>query len=227
MALKLNILPPSVNNMCVRVFVRAAGLDFEEVNVFGETRSEAYLAKNPSHLTPSIEVDGLPKGLLWESCAIMAYLANRHNKTEFYPTNLETRAMIDNANFYLIGSLYPLVQKATYPRLRFQGYPGDVATSDASETAKEAARKASADAIAPVLEVFRKFFIHKDGFIAGNHPTIADMRLAATLEFLPVIDYALPSWTSDYMKRVETALGTAYTEPAADVRGYIAHLKSQ
>src|SRR5205823_6128392 len=32
---KLNILEPSVNNMCVRVFVRAAGLDFEEENVWG------------------------------------------------------------------------------------------------------------------------------------------------------------------------------------------------
>ena len=29
MSLKLNMLPPSVNNMSVRVFVRAAGLPFE------------------------------------------------------------------------------------------------------------------------------------------------------------------------------------------------------
>ena len=33
MTLKLNMLPPSVNNMSVRVFVRAAGLPYEEENV--------------------------------------------------------------------------------------------------------------------------------------------------------------------------------------------------
>jgi glutathione S-transferase len=37
-----------------------------------------------------------------------------------------------------------------------------------------------------------------------------------------VIDPELPNWTKEYMERVETALGDAYSEPAADVRGYIA-----
>src|SRR5205085_10645788 len=35
----LNILEPSVNNLTVRIFVRAAGLDFEEVDVWGKTTS--------------------------------------------------------------------------------------------------------------------------------------------------------------------------------------------
>ena len=34
---KLNILRPSVNNLTVRIFVRAAGLDTEEVDVWGKT----------------------------------------------------------------------------------------------------------------------------------------------------------------------------------------------
>ena len=37
-AITLNVLKPSVNNLTVRVFVRAAGLDFEEVDVWGKTR---------------------------------------------------------------------------------------------------------------------------------------------------------------------------------------------
>src|SRR4051812_48439361 len=32
----LSILKPSVNNLTVRVFVRAAGLDFEEIDVWGK-----------------------------------------------------------------------------------------------------------------------------------------------------------------------------------------------
>ena len=33
----LSILKPSVNNLTARIFVRAAGLDFEEVDVWGKT----------------------------------------------------------------------------------------------------------------------------------------------------------------------------------------------
>ena len=64
-------------------------------------------------------------------------------------------------------------------------------------------------------------------FIGGAHPSIADIRLAATLEFLAVIDYPLPTWAKHYMAAMEKSLGAAYAEPAADVRGYIAHVKSQ
>ena len=53
------------------------------------------------------------------------------------------------------------------------------------------------------------------------------MRLAATLEFLRAIDYDFPAWAEEYMAAMEQALGEAYTEPAADVRGYIEHVKSQ
>ena len=53
------------------------------------------------------------------------------------------------------------------------------------------------------------------------------MRWAASLEFLRVIDYPFPQWAEDYMARVEEALGDAYSEPVADVRGYIDYVSSQ
>ena len=74
----LNILKPSVNNLTVRIFVRAAGLEFEEQDVWGKTTTPEYLAKYPAHLTPMLEEEGLPRGALGESCAIMAYLCNKH-----------------------------------------------------------------------------------------------------------------------------------------------------
>ena len=67
----------------------------------------------------------------------------------------------------------------------------------------------------------------ESGFIGdGEGPSIADIRLAATLEFLAINDAALPAWATAYIARVEKALGSAYSEPAADVRGYIASKKS-
>ena len=81
----LNILKPSVNNLTVRIFVRAAGLDFEELDVWGKTTTPEYLAKYPAHLTPMLEEEGLPRGALGESCAIMQYLCNKHDLDRFYP----------------------------------------------------------------------------------------------------------------------------------------------
>ncbi len=225
--LKLSVLKPSVNNMAVRVLLRAAGLEFTEEDVYGKTREPEFIAKCPAHLTPFLEADGLAKGALWESCAIMQYLCNRDNLTQFYPTDPGPRAMIDSAMFYVTGTLYPLVARASYPALGFPAYPGEVADSAAGDDDKEVARRAAEDAVAEPLEVLRGFFIDGAPFIGGSAPSIADMRLAATLEFLPAVDYAMPAWADDYIAAMESALGDAYTEPAADVRGYIQYVKSQ
>ena len=221
----LNILRPSVNNLTVRIFVRAAGLDFEEVDVWGQTTTPEYLAKYPAHLTPMLEEEGLPRGAVGESCAIMAYLCNKHGLEQFYPSDPGRRAMIDNAMFYLIGTVYPLVARATYPILAFAQYPGEVATSAAGEEMKEKARRDAEEALAEPLEVYNKFFLAGRPFIGGDQPSIADMRFAATLEFLRAIDYPFPDWAEAYMARIEDALGEAYSEPAADVRGFVASVK--
>ena len=225
--LKLSMLKPSVNNMTVRVFARAAGFDHAETDAWGITRSPEYMARNPAHLTPMIEDKGLPRGVLWESCAIMQYLANKHGLEKFYPKAPAKRAMIDSAMFYLIGTLYPYVARATYPALGFPQYAGEVGHSDAHPDKKSEAQKAAMAAIAEPLEVFHSFFRDGKPFIGGKNPSIADIRLAATLEFLAVIDYALPKWAKDYVAAVEKKLGKAYSEPAGDVRGYIAYVKSQ
>jgi glutathione S-transferase len=221
----LNILTPSVNNLTARIFVRAAGLDFEEVDVWGKTTSPEYLEKYPAHLTPMLEEEGLPRGYLGESCAIMAYLCNKHGLDQFYPTDPGRRAMVDNAMFYLIGTFYPLLARATYPTLKFAQYPGEAATSDAPDDVKAKSTQDAEDALAEPLEVFHTFFMGDNKFIGGDQPSIADIRLAATLEFLRAIDYDFPAWAEEYMSAMESALGDAYSEPAGDVRGYVASVK--
>jgi glutathione S-transferase len=132
--------------------------------------------------------------------------------------------MVDSAMFYLIGTLYPLVARATYPVLGFPQYPGEAATSDAGDDVKARARQDAEDALAEVLDAFR-FFL--DGtFIGGERPSIADIRLAATLEFLRAIDYPFPDWLGAYTAAVEDALGDAYREPAADVRAFVEGVKT-
>src|SRR5918992_109792 len=172
----LNILTPSVNNLTVRIFMRAAGLDFEELDVWGKTTSPEFMEKYPAHLTPMLEEEGLPKGALGESCAIMQYLCNKHGLDQFYP--------------------------------------------------RDPAQRAAEAALAEPLDVYRAFFLDGKPFIGGDSPSIADFRFAATLEFLRAIDYEFPGWAEEYMTRMEETLGEAYAEPAADVRAYVASVKS-
>ena len=223
----LSILKPSVNNLAARIFVRAAGLDCEEVDMWGKKGTPEFLAKDPADLTPLLEEEGLPRGSLWESCAIMQYLCNKHALDRFYSTDPGERAMADGAMFYLIGTFYPLVARATYPVLSFPQYAGETATSDVDDETKEKARQDAEDALAKPLEAFHAFFLDGRRFVGGDTPSIADIRWAATLEFLRAIDYDFPAWAEEYLSRMEEALGAAYSEPATDVREYVAYCKSQ
>ena len=90
---------------------------------------------------------------------------------------------------------------------------------------KATAQQDAEAALAEPLDVFRTFFLDGKPFIGGDSPSIADIRLSATLEFLNAIDYDLPAWAREYMAAMESSLGEAYAEPAADVRGYIASVK--
>ena len=124
------------------------------------------------------------------------------SSTTFYPTEPAARAMVDSAMFYIVGTLYPYVARATYPALGFPQYPGEVGASDAGAEAKAAAQKAAADGDrASRSTCCTRSISRARPFIGGAHPSIADIRLAATLEFLAVIDYHFPAWAKDYMAR--------------------------
>jgi glutathione S-transferase len=224
----LSILKPSVNNLSVRVFVRAAGLDFEELDVWGKKSTPEFLTKDPADLTPLLEEEGLPRGSLWESCAIMQYLCNKHGLEQFYPRDPGERAMVDSAMFYLTGTFYPVLTRATYPTLGFPQYAGEVGTADVDDDVKAKAAAEAEAALAAPLEAFNTHFLAGAGrpFVGGDHPSIADIRWAVTLEFLRSIDYDFPTWAEEYLTRVEEALGDAYSEPAADVRGYVGSVKA-
>ena len=181
----LSVLKPSVNNLSVRIFIRAAGLEFEELDVWGKKSTPEFLAKDPADLTPLLEEAGLPNGSLWESCAIMQYLCNKHGLDQFYPTDPGARAMVDSAMFYLIGTLYPLVARATYPTLGFPQYPGEVGCSDADDELKAQAQRDATARSATPLEAYHSFFLDGKRFIGGDspvdrrHPPGGDARVPA------------------------------------------------
>ena len=68
------------------------GLAYEQENVGHgiRNRDPDYLAMNPNGLVPAIIDDGF---VLWESNAIIEYLASRHGAGSLYPDDLQTRAL--------------------------------------------------------------------------------------------------------------------------------------
>lgn len=61
------------------------GITYERVDAggaFGLNKEPAYLAMNPNGLVPCLEDDGL---VLWESNAIVRYMARTHGKAPFVP----------------------------------------------------------------------------------------------------------------------------------------------
>ncbi|WP_312796039.1 glutathione S-transferase family protein [Tianweitania sp.] len=71
------------------------GLTFERLDVggaFGGNDTPAFKAMNPNGYVPVLEIDGL---ILWESAAIVRYLAARYGDETFWPSDSAKRAPVD------------------------------------------------------------------------------------------------------------------------------------
>ena len=85
----------SVNVQKVLWCCAELNLEYERVDAggkFGVNKTPEYLAMNPNGLVPTIEDDGL---VLWESHAIVRYLARKHGSGTLWPTDAKVCADAD------------------------------------------------------------------------------------------------------------------------------------
>jgi glutathione S-transferase len=90
--MKLHVFPPSPRALKVRALVRHLNLEVEEclVDLFkGEQRAPAYAALNPNMRMPVLE-DG--DYVLWESNAILQYLAAQKPESGLWPSDIRGQA---------------------------------------------------------------------------------------------------------------------------------------
>ncbi len=170
----LSILKPSVNNLTTRIFVRAAGLDFEELEYGGRSRRRSSSARIRLTSPRSSRRQGCRRARSGRACAIMQYLCNHVASTaSTRPTGQagdgRQRDVLSHRH------AFPLVARATYPVLGFPSYPGEVATADVSDELKEHARKSAEAAIAAPLDVYRAWFLDGKTFIGGDTPPSPDI----------------------------------------------------
>lgn len=94
------------------------GLTYERIDAgrdFGLVNTPEYLAKNPNGLVPVIEDDGF---VLWESNAIVRYLAAQYGEGSLWPTDLRMRADADRWMDWQATSFNPAIGPAFWQLIR-------------------------------------------------------------------------------------------------------------
>ena len=72
----------------------------------GEQRAPGFLQLNPNHRVPVLDDDGF---VLWESHAIMQYLADKTPGQTLYPTGLRERSDVNRWLFWCAAHLMPAI----------------------------------------------------------------------------------------------------------------------
>ena len=199
--MKLYGFPPSPNTWKVRAVAAHLGLPLELQLVDltkGQQRTPDYLALNPSGRSPTL-VDG--DFVLWESTAIMQYLADR-KPNSLWPNDARARADISRWQCWQLAhwnseACQPLIFQRLVKKLLNLGAPEAAVVDKATEAF---AREAT------MLDAH----VGKHGYLVGNAVTLADFSAVASLFYikeaeLPVSPYpklrdwfarvsALPAW---------------------------------
>lgn len=122
MALRLHYNPASQHSRRAHAVAIELGLpiEFKLVDFMkGEHMAPGYVAHNPNHKVPMLEDDDF---WLWESNAIMAYLADKKPGGQLYPTDLRGRADVNRWLFWLSGHLGPACLALTWERVMKPNY---------------------------------------------------------------------------------------------------------
>lgn len=141
------------------------GLDYERIDAglaFGVVDQPDYLALNPNGRVPTIEDDGF---VLWESNAILRYLAGKYGGDSLWPDDPRTRADADRWMDWQTTGFWPALTPAFF---------GLVRTPE--EQRDGAAIQASVDATTVFAKILDGQLAGKD-FVVGATFTLADVAL--------------------------------------------------
>jgi glutathione S-transferase len=176
----LHTIPGSPNGRKVQAVIFHLGLDIEirHRNLFnGELRTPEYIAINPNSKAPTL-VDGDFK--LWESAAIMQYVAEKAGDNTLFPRNPRIRADItrwqcwEGAHFNAaLGTL----AFETVAKPRYNVGPPDAAAVDQA--------RAALSRFAPVLDG------HMDGrkYLVEDRLSLADYSVAALEPYVDLVPF--------------------------------------
>ncbi len=200
--IELYVFPPSP-----RAFKTMAVANYLGINwtlrmvdlIKGDQKSAEFTALNPNQRMPVLK-DG--EYVLWESSAIMQYLAGRHPESGLLPAGEADRLNVIRWQFWDVAHWDPaiavfLFENVVKPVVMKSGEPDAAALAKATETFHR---------LAAVLEAQ----LRSREYVAGDRLTLADFSIGAALHYaelgkFPLAAYAaigrwhrklsaLPSW---------------------------------
>jgi glutathione S-transferase len=169
--MKLYDWPNSYNSKKIRAvaFETDTRLDLVPIDMSkGEHKTPQFLAKNPNGKVPLLE-DGAFS--IWESNAIICYLANLDPTHRLLPTDAKLRSNVDRWLFWQTAHLSPSIGKISYERLW---------------KAKMGQGAADENIIAQAMPEVERFMGVLDSWLANRewvaeNISVADFALGATL----------------------------------------------
>jgi glutathione S-transferase len=196
--MKLHTVPGSPNGRTVEAVIHHLGLDVEIEfhDLFnGDLRAPRFLALNPNGMVPVL-VDG--SFVLWESAAIMQYLADKAEDQSLFPRDAQARADITRWQCWAaahFNKAFGALSFETVARPRFDiGPPNQEVVRQAQEELKR---------FAPVLDTC----VAERQYLVGQTLTLADYSMLPFESYRPLVPF---DWTgyaniNTYFDRLRTA----------------------
>lgn len=159
----------SINVQKVVWTARELALPFERIDAggaFGGNRTPEYLRMNPNGKIPVIDDDGF---VLWESNAIVRYLAAKHGAGTLWPTDLRLRADADRWMDWHATELMPAMRNAFMQLVRTPAPNRSQALIDEANAATE-----------PLLAILDAQLAGRD-YLCGADFTVGDLAVGVSV----------------------------------------------
>ena len=162
--------PRSINVQKVLWALDELGLSYERVDAggsFGKNKEPAYLALNPNGLIPTLVDNG---EALWESNAILRYLAAQYGKAPFHPSSAVARARADAWTDWYSSTLWQNVRPLVVQLVRTEEPKRDKGVIEQSKQASVAA-----------VSLLDKH-LEKQAYVLGDEFTWGDIPIGSALQ---------------------------------------------
>ncbi|TNC70871.1 glutathione S-transferase family protein [Rubellimicrobium roseum] len=178
--LRLHYAPDNAS-LCVRLALLRAGVPFETVLVDRRSRAQdgaAYRAVNPNGLIPALETSDGP---IWETGAILLWLADRHGADLVSGPDHPDRGAVLAWLFWLSNTLHPALRMLFYPERHVTGDTGPLVAR-------------TRERVAAMLDILEEGSTRLGRWLGAGESSILDCYLCPMLRWLALYPVGDAAW---------------------------------
>jgi glutathione S-transferase len=185
MSLKLHVFPLSPRAFKVLLAAHHLGIDYELkfIDLFkGEQNAPEFRALNPHGRMPVLEEDGY---VLWESNAIVNYLASKRPEANLLPTETRARLAVEKWQFWDSNHWDPACAVFVFER-----FVKSAIGRGAPDPAEIRRGEQLLARVAPALDGE----LGRHRYVAGDRLTVADLSVGSALAAAELAQYPLQQY---------------------------------